>query len=172
MVFPWFVSMFRGKETRWKAPGSLAESQPPHRRRKFSRRSVRSGRSWENPCTGISVTGNVWWHSHNPESEYPLGNPLEPYENHGKTLGKWWLNQDTLGIFWCFWVNFITTSANDLTVYDGEWKGNHPKMAELFRLVNYSNLPRMTMVYDYGLWFMTMVYDYGLWMFRVIETWN
>ena len=28
------------------------------------------------------------------------------------------------------------------TIDDGECKGNHPQMAQLFRLVNYTNLPR------------------------------
>ena len=39
------------------------------------------------------------------------------------------------------WVNFITTSTNDLTVHDGLFQGNHPQMAELFRLVNYCIYP-------------------------------
>ena len=53
-------------------------------------------------------------------------------------------------------VNFISlgNSFNDLTwrpkpIDDGECKGNHPQisspfMAEVFRLVNYSNLPRLS----------------------------
>ena len=40
------------------------------------------------------------------------------------------------------WVNLITTSTNDLTIDDGLYMGNHPLMAELFRLVKYYDLPR------------------------------
>ena len=40
-----------------------------------------------------------------------------------------------------FWVNYneLTTSSLEIIVS----KGNHPQMAELFRLVNYYNLPRL-----------------------------
>ena len=34
---------------------------------------------------------------------------------------------------------------------DGECKGNFPQMAEIFRLVNYSNFPRLIVV-DSDLW--------------------
>ena len=36
----------------------------------------------------------------------------------------------------------ITTSLRPKPIDDGECKGNHPQMAELFRLVNYCILPR------------------------------
>ena len=38
-------------------------------------------------------------------------------------------------------VNFITTSTNDINIDDGECKLNCPKLAQHFRLVNYCNLP-------------------------------
>ena len=45
------------------------------------------------------------------------------------------------------WIIYLGKFDHDLTdrtkpIDDGECKGNHPQMGELFRLVNYSNLPR------------------------------
>ena len=56
----------------------------------------------------------------------------------------WW-GHDLLFHFLCIWVNFITTSRRDLTIIIVS-KGNHPKMAEQFRLVKYCNLPRCMVV--------------------------
>ena len=47
-----------------------------------------------------------------------------------------------LSRFFCIWVNFITTSLFSLTGIMAS-KGNYPQMAQLFRLVNYYNLPRL-----------------------------
>ena len=51
-----------------------------------------------------------------------------------------------------FWVNLITSSLRANPGNHGLFQGNHPQMAELFRLVNYYNLPRyliLTMYQSY-----------------------
>ena len=44
------------------------------------------------------------------------------------------------GPFLFIWVNYNELTASSLEIIVSQ--GNHPKMAELFRLVNYYNLPR------------------------------
>ena len=41
-----------------------------------------------------------------------------------------------------FWVNYNDRTLFSLTGNHGLFEGNHPQMAELFRLVTYYNLPR------------------------------
>ena len=43
------------------------------------------------------------------------------------------------------WVNYNDLKRRPKPIDDGECKGNHPHMGELFRLVNYCNLPRWEM---------------------------
>ena len=45
-------------------------------------------------------------------------------------------------IYICIWVNLITTSLFSRTLRMMVSKGNHPQMAEPFRLVKYYNWPR------------------------------
>ena len=42
----------------------------------------------------------------------------------------------------------ITTSRRDLIGKDGESKGNHPQMAEIFRLVKYCNFTQIHGIYE------------------------
>ena len=44
----------------------------------------------------------------------------------------------------CVWVNYNELTASSLEIIVS--KGNHPQMAELFRSVNYYNLPRCVCV--------------------------
>ena len=64
---------------------------------------------------------------------------------------RWWLrNPFNMGlwicldihIYICIWVNLITTSLFSRTLRMMVSKGNHPQMAEPFRLVKYYNWPR------------------------------
>ena len=65
---------------------------------------------------------------------------------YGESMVNLWIimvnNRESMDNRWYIWVNY-----NDLTVLP-HWNhdlhmGNHPQMAELFRLVNYYNLPRL-----------------------------
>ena len=51
------------------------------------------------------------------------------------------------------WIIYLGKFHHDLTgrpkpIDDGECKGNHPQMVQQFRLVKYSNLPRILVLVD------------------------
>ena len=59
--------------------------------------------------------------------------------NNGESMDNIWIIDDDI------WVNEITTSLFSLTGIMVS-KGNYPQMAELFRLVNYYNEPRLSSI--------------------------
>jgi hypothetical protein len=68
------------------------------------------------------------------------------------------VRRETMWIPWDFslknvdfiWVNYITPSLFSLTGNHGLFLGNHPQMAQQFRLVKYYNLPRNVDFMDFN----------------------
>ena len=63
--------------------------------------------------------------------------------DHALSFKIW--REKTHSLYIYIWVNYNDLTATSLGIMVN--KGNHPQMAELFRLVKYYNLPRYIYIY-------------------------
>ena len=97
------------------------------------------------PCMVVS---SMWWTPHFVGTHMTVESLATHSSDHALSF-KIWREKNTLFIYIYIyiWVNYNDLTATSLGIMVN--KGNHPQMAELFRLVKYYNLPRYIYIYIY-----------------------